>query len=201
MSTHTTRRSIALGALVDKTILKQSDGHKTKRNIKKILQELDFIKKGFKLQISDPSYKLRYQYALNFWSENYDKTGNDVIEITQAKDLIKELKEELNSDYCIYSEGEENSKITDDFFFNETPVKGSRGAKEQISSIDSNEKSVWYVTSKCDKAFYVKRSNNCEAEEKVNTDEILCDYKLISPGDEVQVVRDNMIIQSVHITK
>ncbi len=200
MSTHTTRRSIALGALVDKTILKQSDGHKTKRNIKKILQELDFIKKGFKLQISDPSYKLRYQYALNFWSENYDKTGNDVIEITQANDLIKELKEELNSNYCIYSEGEENSKITDDFFFDETTVKGSRHAKKQ-SSIDSKEKSVWYVTSKCDKAFYVKRANNCEAEEKINTNEILCDYKLISPGDEVQVMRDNMVIQSVHITK
>jgi hypothetical protein len=200
MSTHTTPRSIALGALsalVDKTISKQSDGHKTKTKIRRILRELDFIKKGFKLQISDPSFKLRYQYALNFWS---DKTGNDVIEITQANDLIKELKEELNSNYCIHSEGEENSKITDDFFFNETPVKGSRHAKKQ-SSIDSKEKSVWYVTSKCDKAFYVKRANNSEAEEKINTNEILCDYKLISPGDEVQVMRDNMVIQSVHITK
>ena len=197
MSTHTTPRSIALGTLVDKTTSKQSDRYKIKTKIKCILQELDFIKKGFKLQISDPSYKLRYQYALNFWS---DKMGNDVIEITQANDLIKELKEELNSNYCIYSEGEENSKITDDFFFNETHGRGSRRAKKQ-SSVHSNEKSVWYVTSKCDKAFYVKRSNNCEAEEKINTNEILCDYKLISPGDEVQVMRDNMIIQSVHITK
>jgi hypothetical protein len=47
----------------------------------------------------------------------------------------------------------------------------------------------------------VKRANNSEAEEKINTNEILCDYKLISPGDEVQVMRDNMVIQSVHITK
>ena len=194
-----TRTTLGLGTLVDETILKESDRYKIKTRIKNTLQELTFIRKRFKLQVSDPSYKLRYQYALDFWTE---KTANEYIEIAVANNLIKELGEELNSKHCIHPEAEESNEILqlDGFFPQETPSKG-RHATNQSSL---NVKPVWYVTSKCENKFYVKYTNNCEAEIEINTKEILkCSYNLICPGDEVKIIPSGSIgdKRSVHITK
>ena len=87
MSTNTTPGSTGLGTLVDKTILGDSNRWRIKKQIRNILQNLNFIDKGFRLQVSDPSYKLRYHYALNFWRE---KTGSVETEIELANDLINE---------------------------------------------------------------------------------------------------------------
>ncbi|CAB4038665.1 Hypothetical predicted protein [Paramuricea clavata] len=177
-----TRTTLGLGTLVEETILKQSDQYKIKTKIKNTLQELTFIRKRFKLQLSDPSYKLRYQYALDFWRE---KTANEEIEnIGVANNLINELREELNSKDCIYSEAEESNTNLDGFFSKETPTKAGKSATKP----NSVEKPVWYVTSKCENKFYVKSANNCEAEIEINRQEILCSYKLICPGDEVKVI-------------
>ena len=134
---------------------------------------MNFNKKRLKLQVFDPSYKLRSQYAVDFWRE---KTRNEEIEIALANDLIDELKEELNSEECVYPEAK-GSKVTS--------TEGGHATKQ--SSAD--EKTVWYVTSKCDNKFYVKSANHCEAEIEINTREIpRGSYKLICPGDEVKII-------------
>jgi hypothetical protein len=179
--------------------LKESDRYKIKKRIKNTLEELTFIRKRFKLQVSDPSYNLRYQYALDFWRE---KTANEEIKIAAANNLINELGEELNSKDCIYPETEERNEILqlDGFFSQETVTKGRHATNH--SSL--NVKPVWYVTSKCENKFYVKSTNNCEAEIEINTKEILRgSYKLVCPGDEVKVISSGCIGEkwSVHITK
>jgi hypothetical protein len=196
MAARPTPEFLNLAELVEKTISKGGIHRgKIKTNIKKALQELKFIKKGLKLQVSDPSYKLRYRHALDFWGE---KTENEEIKTEVAEGLITKLTEELNSKEYIYSEAEESNEIIlDNFFFPETPTKG-KSAKEQ-SSVD--EKLLWYVTSKCENKFYVKSSNNCETEREINTKDILCSYKLICPGDEVVPCFGDGDKQSVNITK
>ena len=203
MSTSTT---LCLGTLVEKTILKETGRYKIKRNIRNTLQELTFIAIGkrfkLRLEVTDPSYKLRYQYALDFWRE---KTGNEQIEIDVANNLIKDLGEQLNSKHCIYAEAEETNEIlhSDGYFSQETPTKAKGRYATNQSSV--NEKPVWYVTSKCENKFYVKSANNCEAkngEIEINRQEILCSYKLICPGDEVKVIPNCFgNKQSVQITK
>jgi hypothetical protein len=204
MSTRTTPN---LATLVEKTILKDLDRYDIKDNIKNTLQELTVyiaIGKRFKLRlgVKGPSYKLRYQYALDFWRE---KTGNEQIEIPVANNLIKDLGEELNSKHRIYSEAEETSEIllSDAYFSEETKAKGKGRRATNQSSV--NEKPVWYVTCKCENKFYVKSANNCEAENgeiEVNMQEIMCSYKLICPGDEVKVIRNCLgNKESVQITK
>ncbi|CAB4010989.1 Hypothetical predicted protein [Paramuricea clavata] len=181
MSTSTT--TLGLAELVEKTISKDSDRYKVKTKIRSALQELNFNKKRLKLQVSDPSYKLRYQYALEFWRE---KTGNEKIAMALAHDLIDELKEKLNSKDHIYPEAEENNEILDGFFSQETPTKGKHTKKQ--SSVDEKP-AVNYVTTKCENKFYVKSTNICEAEIGINTKEFLkCIHKLICPGDEVNLV-------------
>ncbi|CAB4028166.1 Hypothetical predicted protein, partial [Paramuricea clavata] len=179
-----TRTTLGLGTLVEETILKESGDsygrYKIKRYIKSTLHELTFIGNRFKLQVSDPSYKLRYQYALEFWRE---RTANE--ELADAKKLINELREKLNSKDCIYSEAEESNTNLDGFFSKQiTPTKAGKRATKP----NAVEKLVWYVTSKCEDKFYVKSANNCEAEIEISRQEILCSYKLIRPGDEVKVI-------------
>ena len=192
MSTHTSP-GYNLKKLLEQTVATPSDLFQVKKKMRTCLKELGFIKKGFLLQVSDPSYKIRYLYALNFWSK---ETENSVIGKKDADELIDNLKEEINCKECVYSENVKSNKIADDFFF-----KIDKKVKEKSSADQSNKKSVWYVTSKCDNAFYVKSSNKDEAEVRINIEEIRCDYKLICPGDEVQIMKDNLMIQSVHITK
>ena len=195
MSAHTASEN--LKTAVEKSLGSDQDRHKVKTNLKTCLQGLGFIKKGLKLQVSDPSYKLRYLYALNFWRK---ETGNNVIGRTEASELIIKLKKELNSKDCVYSEDEVFDIIVDDFFSKESLGKDRR-EKEESSANRSNEKSVWYVTTKCDNAFYVKSVSKADVEERIDITEIACDYKLICPGDEVQVIRGNKTVQSVNITK
>ena len=205
MSTHTTPRCPDLVGLIEKTVIKQSDCFKIKSNLKNILQELNFIKKGLRLQISDPSYKLRYLHAFNFWIE---KSGNNVIEIVQAKELIKALREELNSKDCVYPEyADESIKIPDGFF------SGEYMAVRKRNSADSRDKPVWYVSSKCEGKLYAKSANIYEAEKEIilpiyltplkdDCTAAVCSDKLICPGDEVQVIPSLFgDTQSIHILK
>jgi hypothetical protein len=85
MAARPTPEFLNLAELVEKTISKDGIHRgKIKTNIKKALQELKFIKKGLKLQVSDPSYKLRYRHALDFWGE---KTENEEIKTEVAEPL------------------------------------------------------------------------------------------------------------------
>ena len=205
MSNLTTPRCPDLVGLVEKSVLKQSDCFKIKTNLRNILQGLNPIKKGLKLQFSDPSYKLRYLYAFNFWAE---KTEDNVIEPEDAKVLIKELGEELNSEDCVFPEYDDSIEIPDGFFSRENTT-----ARRQ-SSVDSKENNqVYYVTSKCEKKFYVKPAKSCEAEKEIvfpvyltplndNYRAAVCSDKLICPGDEVEVIPSLFgDTHSIHILK
>ena len=187
-----------LTTLLEQTIAKELDRYRVRKRIKACLQELDITKELKELQllirVSDFSYKLRYQYALNFW--NKEAGSNAIFDRKKENELISKLKKELNSQDRVYSEGEDCNKIVDDFFFKESLGEG-RCDIEESSASRSNEKSFWYVTSKCDKAFYLKSSNKVEAEKKINIEEIVCDYQLICPGDEIQIMKDDKLIQSV----
>jgi 6-pyruvoyl-tetrahydropterin synthase len=182
LSSLPSRFESGLGTLIEKTISKGSDCYKIKTKIRSVLKELNFNKKRLKLNVSDPSYKLRYQYALDFWRE---KTRNDEIEIALANVLIDELTEELNSEECVYPEANGSKEIFERFFFQVTSTESGLATKQ--GSVD--EKTVWYVTSKCDNKFYVKSANNCEAEIEIKTREIpKGSYKRICPGDEVKII-------------
>jgi hypothetical protein len=206
MSTNTTPGSTGLETLLDKTILGDSINRwRIKKQIRNIVKNLNFIAKGFRLRVSDPSYKLRYHYALNFWRE---ETGSEATEIKLPKALITELMCKLNSKDRVYLEEVESNQIPDGFF-----SKESRPAKKQSSGAHSNVKSVWYVTSKCEDKFYVKATNSCEAEKEIllpvyltplkdDYKAAVCSYKLICPGDEVQVIPSLFgDKQSIHIIR
>lgn len=182
MTTLTTCPStfVGLGELVDRAIEKGIDRYEVKTSIKTALQELYFNKKRIKLKVSDPSYTLRYRYALKFWNEKTEK--GEIENKKQAKDLIDDLKGELNSKFCVYPESNEQEEGLDDFFSRETTTKAKRTNK------DPGEKRVLYVTSKCDNKFYVKSTNSSEDEKEVNRKDIeLCSYCLICPGDEIEI--------------
>jgi hypothetical protein len=202
MSSGTTPGCPDLSGLVGKTVPRESDCYNVKKKLRSVLQELNFIKekKGLKLQFSDPSYKLRYLYACNFWIE---RTGDDVnIGKDRANELIKTLKEELNSKECVYGPeyDDESIKIPEGFF------SGEKKSANNRSLADSRDN--WYVTSKCDKTLYVKSTNSSEPEKEIvlpiyltlHDKAVECSYKLISPGDEVQLIPSHFR-QSINITK
>ena len=133
--------------------------------------------KKINLQVGDPSYKLRYQYAVRFWKE---ETKSEMIGDVQAQELVKKLKTELNEKSFLYpEESNENDEQLDKFYSDLRSHKPS----------DPDEKPVWYVTSKCENKFYVKSANR--SEDLVNkTDFELFSYSMIFPGDEFKIESD-----------
>ena len=133
--------------------------------------------KKINLQVSDPSYKLRYQYSVRFWKE---ETKSEMISEVQAQELVKKLKIELNKKSFLYpEESNENDEQLDKFYSDLRLPKPS----------DPDEKPVWYVTSKCENKFYVKSANR--SEHVVNkTDFELFSYSMICPGDEFKIESD-----------
>lgn len=181
--------SIGLQKIVDKAIKKVTDRYNVKEAIRTTLYDLSFIKKGLTLKFEDPSYKLRYQYALAFWKE---KTANcETLSREEADTLVQELKSELNDKFCQYSEeSHENEEGLDEFYSQDPKPKARRSTSKQ-HSVDPDEQPVWYVTSKCDNIFYVKSLNKSENEIQINkTDIELCNYSLICPGDQLRVESD-----------
>ena len=66
--------SKSLIKIVEKTIKKgSSDSYYINSAIKRTLYDLSFIKKRLTLKVEDPSYKLRYLYALEFWKKRTEK--------------------------------------------------------------------------------------------------------------------------------
>ena len=180
--------SFGLKEIVDRTITKATDSYYINTSIKKALYGLCFNKKRITLQVSDPSYRLRYQYAVRFWMEKTEKLENLSREV--ADDLVKELKSELNSKFCLYPEESNDNEENFGAFYSEEPKPKTRRTSKQ-HSVEPDEKPVWYLTSKCETKFYVKSANCSEDEKVVNkTDINLCSYSMICPGDEFQIESD-----------
>ena len=202
-SASTTPERIGLDELVDKTITKQADCYKVKKDIQKVLLNFSSFKKGLKINVGDPSYKLRYRYALDFWKE---KTRNGEIENKkQADDKLEELKSELNDKFCVHQDINDGQEVVlDKFFSQETPIKQRPAQRKHnyTSDINVTDKMVCYVTSKCESKFYVKPMNVSEAEIEIDRAEFdLINYKVISPGDEVQIIHSDGENQKKVITK
>ena len=197
-SASTTPERIGLDELVDKTITKQADCYKVKKDIQKVLLDFSSIKKGLKIKVGDPSYKLRYRYALDFWKE---KTSNGEIgNREQANEKREELKSELNDKFCVHQDLNDSQEVVlDKFFSQETSIKQR---PTQVHVTDKT-KTVCYVTSKCESKFYVKPMNVSEAEIEIDRAVFdLFDYKVICPGDELQIIHSDCENQKrVHITK
>jgi hypothetical protein len=208
----TTPRCPDLAGIVRKTVPKQSDWFKVKTKLGSVLQELNFIKRGLRLQLSDPTYKLRYLYAFNFWNE---RTGEGVNELdwSSANELIQTLREELNSKDCVYGPeyDDESIEIPKGYFSGDDTTAPSGRRRSNLG--DSKDKLNWYVASKCEEKLYVKSTNYSEPEKKIglpiyltplNDDykAVECSYRLICPGDEVQVISSQFgDAQSINITK
>ena len=201
-SASTTPQFIGLGKLVDKTMTKDGDRYAVKRDIKNALLDFSFIKKGLKIKVDDPSYKLRYRYALDFWKK---KTRNGEIENReQADDKLKELKNELNNKFCVHPVINDGQEVVLDEYFSQTPIKkGSKKSKINASDLTDKNTKVCYVTCKCENTFYVKSTNVSEAEEEISKERFnLCEYKLICPGDEIQIIQNSPFGNKIfHITK
>ena len=181
--------SKGLKKIVEKTIKKgSSDSYYINSAIKRTLYDLSFIKKGLTLKVEDPSYKLRYLYALGFWKERTEKC--ETLSREEADALVKELKGELNNKFCLYPEESNENEEDLDEFYSQSPKPKSRRTSKQLS-VDPDEQPVWYVTSKCENVFYLKSTNSSKNEIKVNkTDIELCSYSLICPGDELRIESD-----------
>ena len=176
--------SFGLEKLVERTV-KGIDIHIINNAIKEALHNLCFNKKKLTLtlKVNDPSYKLRYQYAVMFWtrvSKEKMETCETPLSTEEAKALVKRLKGELNNKSYLYpEESNENEERLDKFYSQDPKSKARRTSIKQP---------VWYVTSKCENKFYLKSTNSSEDEKKVNrTDFELCSYSLIRPGDEFQI--------------
>ena len=204
-SASTTPQFIGLGKLVDKTMKKDGDRYAVKRDIKNALLNFPFFKKGLKIKVDDPSYKLRYRYALDFWKQ---KTRNGEIENRkQADDKLEELKNELNDKFCVHPDINDGQEVVLDEYFSQTPVKKNKMAKKnKMNASDLTDKNtkVCYVTCKCENTFYVKSTNVSDAEVEIDKEIFnLCEYKFICPGDEIQVIQNSPFENEkvFHITK
>ena len=71
--------SFGLEKLVERTV-KGIDSHIINNAIKEALHDLCFNKKRLTLtlKVNDPSYKLRYQYAVMFWTRVTKKKNGNV---------------------------------------------------------------------------------------------------------------------------
>ena len=189
--------SIGLKKIVEKTIKTDIDSYNINKAIRTTLYDLFFIKKGLTLQVKNPSYKLRYQYALEFWKEKTEKY--EILSSEEAKPLVKELRSELNSKFCLYpEESNENEEGLDDFY---SQIPKSKRINKQHSE-DPDKQGIWYVTSKCENIFYLKSANSSEDEIEVNKTEIeLCSYSLICPGDEFRIESDRVQVKQFESSK